>query len=405
MHVLIIPSWYPSHARDLKGSFFREQAIALRKCGCKVGVIYPALRSLRQWREILEGPGGFAAECDEGVMTQRYFGVNWSSRYDIPASAHFMLRASQLYQRYVAANGVPDVIHAHSLLYGGCAAARIFRKYGVPYVVTEHRSVFPAGTVSAAGMRLARDAARDAARGVAVSGALSILMDRCAPIPGQSWKDVPNIVNAAFTEYSLEPAQRRAGLEFLNVAVMESHKGQDRLIRAFARISAIHPSARLTIIGDGPERARLGNLVRELGLSTKVSFPGFLPRVDVMKRMAAADVFVLPSQVETFGVVVIEALALGKPVIATRCGGPDNVVRKKDGVLVSVDSLDELAGAMDRLTRTVASYDRNEIRRSCVERFGERAVAARIISIYDEVAGSAGRSTKVTEKAILPCDA
>ena len=98
-------------------------------------------------------------------------------------------------------------------------------------------------------------------------------------------------------------------------------KGQADLLRAFAERFAGDPSVRLGIGGDGPERGRLHELAGSLAIAEQVDWLGALDRDGVRQAMCEADAFVLPSRLETFGVVVIEALACGLPVVATRSGG------------------------------------------------------------------------------------
>ena len=101
--------------------------------------------------------------------------------------------------------------------------------------------------------------------------------------------------------------------------------------------------------------------------------------------MAAANVFVLPSHHETFGVVVIEALALGKPVIATRCGGPESIIESGDGLLVPTNNIEALAQAMAEISSHMDQYDPVDIRERCRIRFGEEAIVSRLIEVYQDV--------------------
>jgi glycosyltransferase involved in cell wall biosynthesis len=102
----------------------------------------------------------------------------------------------------------------------------------------------------------------------------------------------------------------------------------------------------------------------------------------VAEQVSRAQVLVHPSQYETFGVAIIEALALGKPVIATRCGGPDAIVTPHDGMLVPVGDEQVLAEAMWTMRERIGDYDAAGIRRACLARFGERAVVERLTQVY-----------------------
>ena len=385
MHILIIPSWYPCNAKDIGGSFFREQAIALRKYGCKVGVIYPKLRSLRNWRSIFSGDNIISVETDEGVKTYRSSGMNWFPRTIALASKLFVWHGCRLYDRYVAENGVPDIVHVHSLLYAGSVAARICRKYSVPFVVTEHSSAFASNLISNKELIIAKQASSTASKKFAVSNEFAILLDNLLCSGSESWDEMPNIVSQQFLNYELPLTRNNNCFNFINIGLMNENKKQANILHAFAETCKRYPDARLTLGGDGPERPQLQQLTNDLGITGKVKFTGLLSREQVLSEVANADVFVLSSRYETFGVVVIEALALGKPVIATRCGGPESILRKEDGILIPLNDINALAVAMRQLLENRTDYDSAEIREACRERYSEATVATRLKQVYAEV--------------------
>jgi glycosyltransferase involved in cell wall biosynthesis len=126
-------------------------------------------------------------------------------------------------------------------------------------------------------------------------------------------------------------------------------------------------------------------LATTLGISDQAQFPGRLAREEVLTAMSHANAFVLSSRYETFGVVVIEALALGLPVVSTRCGGPESIVREQDGILVPVDNVEALAEAMVKIYESQNQYNPAEIRDACRDRFSEKAVANRLMKIYSDI--------------------
>jgi glycosyltransferase involved in cell wall biosynthesis len=129
---------------------------------------------------------------------------------------------------------------------------------------------------------------------------------------------------------------------------MTKQKDFPNLIRAFAQARRSFP-ARLVLVGDGPERDRLRGLVRELGIAGDTAFVGY--QANPYKYMAKAAMFVLSSRFEGFGLVLVEAMALGVPVVSTRCpSGPDEILRHgADGLLVPVGDHGRLASAMTSL--------------------------------------------------------
>ncbi len=125
-------------------------------------------------------------------------------------------------------------------------------------------------------------------------------------------------------------------------------KGHDILIEAFARIAPLYPDTDLLIIGEGPQRAALENLIAALSLAGRVHLPG--ASKNPFPALAQAKVFVLPSRYEGFPNALAEAMALGLPVIATRFGGVDEIVRDGDnGLIVSMENPETMAQAIATL--------------------------------------------------------
>ena len=159
-------------------------------------------------------------------------------------------------------------------------------------------------------------------------------------------------------------------------------KNMAGLLHAFA---ALHGEPRLIIFGDGPESGALRALCAELGLYSRVSFRGHCPREELAKAYAAADCFVLASRSETFGVAYIEAMAAGLPVIATRCGGPEDFVTEENGILIPVDDESTLTGAMERMMLRREDYDSAAISADIRRKFTPETIAARLTELYEGV--------------------
>ncbi len=133
-----------------------------------------------------------------------------------------------------------------------------------------------------------------------------------------------------------------------SIGNLNKQKGQTFLIRAFARVAASLPKARLEIIGDGPEKQKLLDLIKELDLESRVQLLG---KIEKPKRyLDKWDLFVLPSLSETFGLVILEAFASRVPVVATRVGGiPELIIDDKTGYLVPPADSEKLAKAISYL--------------------------------------------------------
>lgn len=145
------------------------------------------------------------------------------------------------------------------------------------------------------------------------------------------------------------PAQRtRPGVDFLSVSHLRREKGHHVLLEAFALVRERAPASRLRLLGDGPLRPDLERHAYALGISDGVEFTGAVE--DVWAHLAEARVAVLPSLTEPQGIAVLEALAAGCPLVASRVGGiPEMVDHGRNGHLVPPGDAPALAGAMLRL--------------------------------------------------------
>lgn len=381
MHILIIPSWYPQFSGDIGGSFFREQAIALRKAEYQVGVIYPQIRSLKNIKSILKKPYGLAVEIDEGVNTLRWYTANYIPKNKSYNKSHWIKIALKLFDTYVEQFGKPDIIHVHSMLYAGFAAQLIYEKYGIPYIVTEHSTAFARNLIPFNEISSLRQVVSNAKVCIAVSSEFSSLLNKL--FETQKWTYIPNIVNDEFISFE-KTLDAEEFFTFINVCFLEKKKRVDLLISSFAKAFKDNKKVRLKIGGDGSLMSELKILAKELGVESRVVFLGKLSRQQVKEEIALSNAFVLSSEYETFGVVLVEALALGKPVIATKSGGPESIVIPEVGYLISKNSEKEMTTAFLELHQNWDKFDSVQIRQYCSENFSEKAVISKLTKIYYE---------------------
>jgi glycosyltransferase involved in cell wall biosynthesis len=320
----------------------------------------------------------------------RIFGEGGTPFVEI-ATDHLGIRPLTAVLRLVRAGKI-DLVHSHGKgagLYGRLAA----RRAGVPAIHTFHGihyAGFPAGLdrlYLALERRLARmteavvyvsqSEARDAAvLGLAPRGRTHVIVNGI---------DVRRIALAA----TPRPAARKAlGLEpdalvVGTVARFDPVKALDVLLRGFAVLAAIQPTARLVLIGDGPEARRLRALAGSLGIDAQVRFAGVV--ADASRLLPALDLYASASRREGLPLALLEAMACGLPVAATRVSGHVDVVEDGvTGVLVPPDDPAALGRAMDAL---VANPARREVmgqagRRRAEECFAASRMAAETANLY-----------------------
>lgn len=374
-HLLIVPSWYPTETKPLAGSFFKEQAEALRRYGWKVSVVYPEIvteKSVRLKEQIV-------VETINGVKTYRIRRTASWVNYPYIQKQLFYTGILKLYRRVLEQGEKPDFIHAHACFLGGWAGARLATKTGLPFILTEHASKVGRNQLNAYQRLTLKQTLRKAKKVIAVSPSLAETLNRYSS--KSKVTVIPNMINTDYFRPS--PNTKKKKFRFLSVASLKYGKGMDLLIAAFSRAFPSNNNVELFIGGDGPEKKKLIQQVKTLGVGDRVKFLGALGRKEVKREMQKAHSFVLASRFETFGVVYAEALACGLPIIATACGGPEMIVQEKNGFLVPVEDVAALSEALKKMYAQYEAFDSEEIRADCLRRFSEKAVVSRLRTVYE----------------------
>ena len=197
---------------------------------------------------------------------------------------------------------------------------------------------------------------------------------------------IPNIVDTNLFTYSpLNSNQKDSMFRFVSIGTLIQRKRMDLTIEAFVRAFGQNKSVTLTIFGEGPERNKLESLIRKHEIGDRVILKGLQSREMISEYFKVSDCFVLPSQAETFGVVYIEALASGIPVIATKCGGPDSLINDGNGIIIPVDDREALVNAMKDMYKHINKYDKELISRKTTEQFSPKSVANSLTEVYKDL--------------------
>jgi glycosyltransferase involved in cell wall biosynthesis len=307
-----------------------------------------------------------------------------ASLHDIEGLAYVTsagLAASRLRPRFPF-----DLIHAHFAYPDGFAACVLGRRYGVPVIITEHVPWVPWMLQAALVRRQATWAALSCAALIPVS---SYVRRTIAEVLGsRSPAQEPLGVLVDPDAFKPDDAPRDPGL-LLFVGAVRHTKGLDVLIDALARLAVDHPDVRLLVAGEPFYRAyrRDFEAVREraqtLGLGKRIEFAGPKSPPEIARLMSQSAAVVVPSRAESFGSVLIESLACGTPVVATRSGGPEDIVTDEVGELVPVDDAPALAAALAAVLDEPGRYDPAALRRYALDRFGRDVVADRLRRHYE----------------------
>ncbi|HYN21947.1 MAG TPA: glycosyltransferase [Thermoanaerobaculia bacterium] len=276
----------------------------------------------------------------------------------------------------------PDLVHGH-FYEAAAVTALLARRLQIPFVLTEHSSLIASGSLSGLEKRAVRRAYRQAARVMPVSRMLQ------AALESQGFEAryeiVPNVVD--LEQFFPAPRRPHPVLRLIAVTRMTPVKGIPDLLEALRLLALRRQDWQCDLIGGGEREEEYRKLAEPNG---HVVFHGELERPEVAARLRAADLFVLASRIETFSVATLEALACGVPVVATACGGPEELVTPSAGTIVPLGSPAAMAEALDHALSNLSSFDREDIARTVASRYGFEAIGERLRQVYESVLGNGG---------------
>lgn len=329
---------------------------------------------------------GYILKQKRVTFTRKKFTENNVSTYSIEYPAipklHDLKRKlkeflfKKIFKKYIQENGLPDIIHLHSFM-NGESAVWIKNKYNIPYVITEHYSGFARNTLSKKDLRRAAYIFENADYRVAVSKQFSDLLQNKFEL---DFSYIPNIVNTEYFECGKKDDDNY--FDYIHIAFLDTKKNQSMLINAFYRAFKTDKNIRLAIVGDGPEYNNLKNTIDSLGMQDQIRMYGRADREEVRTLLQQSDAFVLSSYYETFSIVVIEAMACGLPVIATKCGGPESIINSNKLGLLSDINEKALARELLKLYINRGEYDSKFIRQYTEDNFSEEAIVKKLSSVY-----------------------
>ena len=418
-HVLILPSeQFQPRESHLAGIFQLHQARALKQLGYRVGVISISQRYSAPMLTKAAGMRLFGKQ-HERVSEKSILGLGrllWNKLFRVqkfiqhetiqelpvcriegfyfsrpgPAKNYrgWIRAGMAAFEEYQQRSGLPDLIHAHNCDAAGMLADKIKQKYKVPYVLTAHSSYLHRGLIPESLYPGISSSLRNADSVLVVSPKLKEAISAKLGDVADSATWLPNVLDPELESLPLSRSQpAKQPTRFLAIGGLIPLKGHAGLITAFAQAFPGNDprQAVLRIAGDGSEKSNLNTLIDSLGVRETVQLLGRIQRNQVVEELDNSHCLVLNSEFETFGVVLIEAMSRGKPVIATACGGPDCVVDEETGILIPTHDQDSLTKALCEIASDARKFDPQTIRKSVIDRFGRRTFGESLRKIYDQI--------------------
>jgi len=356
MNVLVISSLYPSVNDPVSGVFVQAQIQELVKGGCQVKVLSPVPMApfpinlfSKKWAGFHATPVCAVVENIE-VYYPRYLSLPRNWLFGRSGQRMYAGMNTLLYE--ISNEFQFDLIHAHVALPDGFAAMMAAERFQKPFLVTIHGADLQK-TIHF------NPSCKDIIGGVISHSSATILVsNKLKRIAETNFgilnklKVIPNGIDPASLDLISGGASQKTNEEkiVLSVSNLVPSKGVDFNLYALERLVSKHPEVKYLVIGAGPERGHLHSLARKLGLSNRVEFLGKLPHDQVLSYMARCDIFSLPSWQEGFGIVYLEAMAHGKPVIGCQGEGIEDFVEDSEtGYLVKPGDLDGLVKTLGDL--------------------------------------------------------
>ena len=374
MNILFFVGVYPDLKGYQGGVFIHNQAMALKKLGHNVAVMYLDFRSLKNNRII-----GREMYYLDDIPVYR---ISFPSGpiYPLIRTVSPILSKSQ-YKHIEKKWGKIDVICVH---FGNMAAyAECIKKmYGVPYIVVEHDSAILTKSITQKQLERQKRGYDGANAVIAVSAALKNELQKIT-------KHQVEIIHNIVPDYMFVKNNRIKSNDeefcFISVGNLKKSKAFDLTIKAFSHVVKNNKNVKLIIVGSGSEEMYLKELTAKCNIEDKVEFAGTISNRKLPELLTRCDCFVLPSKFETFGVVYIEAMACGLPVIATKCGGPEEFINEMNGVLLETDTPMELARIMEKFVENHREYDKKGIALAVEKQFSAEVIGKKLERVIMEL--------------------
>jgi glycosyltransferase involved in cell wall biosynthesis len=393
MHILIIPSWYP-HKKHPAGLFIYEQILAISKYSdTRISVLNWGpnefvLKLRNPWESllsILRFPFTKSKKVVLNSQVTEYYQpqITWISSINNGNYDALIKKALLLITSIQKDSGKIDLVHAHVSFPAGYMADLICKRLDTPFIITEHSGPFPFKEYQTAkGIKsIVLNPLLNANKVIAVSSSLAESIEGQTSIKPDI---LPNSVDTDLFIPQIEPLKHKSPVIFTLSNINEA-KGIGELLEAIKFLKSKGHAFYYRIGGSGYKLHYYKKQAKKLNIDDRIEWLGFINRADAVKEYQNCDFYVMPSRLESLSMVILEAMACGKPIVATDCGGPRDLINETNGILVSPNDSHSLASGMETMLKTFHTYDVEKIREQCITRFSNRVIVNKLMDIYTEV--------------------
>lgn len=392
MNIFYIPSWYPSPDHPLSGIFIQEQIEGLTALNphLKAGISLWGQKDeskMLYFKKPLSALAKVFNQKDERDRVQPIKdnafifyspAFTWTKKVANGNLSNILKANDHNFRSFEENLGKVDLIHAFVTFPGGYIAMKLAERYNIPYIITEEMSPFRPDIFMNLRHKIHEQVIlplKNAAKVIAVSPAAA---QEISQYSGSPVSYIPNMVDEHFFTPQKNVARQRKFC-FFTLGRMVEQKGIPILLEAISKLK--NKNVLFRIGGDGESLNQYKQLSQAMALDN-IEWLGALDRTQARQHFQDCHAFVLPSLHESMGVVYAEAIACGKPIIATKCGGPESIVNEDNGLLAAVGDSDDLAQKITWMINHYDRYDPETIRADFMKRFSQKVVGTQIMEVY-----------------------
>ncbi|TAL62896.1 MAG: glycosyltransferase [Bacteroidetes bacterium] len=372
MNILFLSFWYPSKERPLFGAFIKQHAASIKESGCAIKVL--ALNSHRRNSSKLFDQEHYTDE--NGIETHVITLNIWLYKlvYILPYLSAWIL--TRYIQENILPSFKPEIIHSNIIYSCGMAGHRLSQKYGTKHIITEHWSGADKFIEGYFFSNLGSKAYNHSAAITVVSHFLKRSLSRHITDKNKIHV-IPNIVRTNLFTY--KPKNKNACLVFTAMAEWEYPKAPELFLEALGKIKKQkNIDFLVNILGNGSQLQGLKNKQYDF----KINFTGKLDWSESAKVLHRSDFLLHSSYMETFSIVIAEALCTGTPVIASNAGAISELINEKNGVLCE-NIVDGWVKGIEQALKT--SYNFQEISNHIGNKYSRKVVGQQFAELYRKV--------------------
>jgi len=362
--------------KPLSGIFFKEQAELLGRKE-QVGVLAVVYRTVRSFKI----KNGFFLKSY--VIKDSNITTFYKEIFHIP----FLKFINQKFYNYCVYNsfnsykklyGKPNLILVQSIVVSGDIAMKISESENIPYIIVEHASEFLTFKKNNSSFLKYHKIFEKAKLRFSVSEYFSKILNEIFQL---DFYTSYNFIDETFWNFQYNESHKKdSKVSILCVANLVEIKGLDILLKSFSNVVKKISNVHLKIVGVGSEEPNLRKMVVDFNLNDNVEFLGSKSRDELKLLYNDCDIFVLPSRFETFGIVLIEALAIGKPIISSNTPGGLTIVNEINGLTFPVGDILKLEESILLMVTNLKNYDPLMIRKDFENRFSSSIILDNLLT-------------------------